>query len=412
MVDQRWGETFLCMREKKDGSPVYRVSADKFSFPGRYVLEVDTFWDSMEWTGDCLWGLYPYKNESSKIGGLEVRPNKWSLTVPKGEGVVVLTPQGEIRFKHTPTRESENGEIDKFGTVIRERPGKEISNDYPMFNSCHLKPPDRYYDICVTQLDSPSVSKMEGGVLKINDNRTQKPRVVSWKGITTTDYGNGRIEVTKEGSVAKKIGAKLIAIHNKEIYLFKDGEKLYDYVGGTLEPYETPLLCLNREIYEEMGLTLPSQPACIGFSEEAGYGSFVYVAEVPDSFANRMKKRSDIPISQRVPWDDRIYRYYKRKMSAVSDVSELISFSVLVKQLPLQEKKSLIDKYTEGIPVPEGDDFLMDYLESQHGSRKCVYFEYLKLMGLSYVKQESKYKLPVCTLVSKKYAKSRYKKKV
>jgi len=396
MASQKWGEVFLAMREKKDGSPVYRVNPDTFGFPGRLNITCCSTWDRLEWCRDGFWGLYPYKIED-KLGSFNVKEAEWGLDLPKGEGVIILTLSGELRLKWTSTYERGGYEFDESDQMLRCRHGCDDSQ-LPVFSAHHLRPCSVSYDILTGEYDKPYPVVLDQGQVVLNIKRSVKPiKSVTWKGITTTDWGGGYLTVSVTANRAVKVvGCKMISVFEEEVYLFKDQDKKYDHIGGRLEPYETQLLCINREIYEETGLHLESQPVCIGFSESDGYGSFIYVANITLSMKNKMVKRSLVPLKDRAPWESRIYEFYKRKRDKVTTTSELVSYSVLVKQMTLAEKISLVDLFVSGVKLKNDETVLGDFFEGRFGkSRRFVYLEFLTIMGLQYDDQSGCYLLPV-----------------
>jgi 8-oxo-dGTP diphosphatase len=81
-------------------------------------------------------------------------------------------------------------------------------------------------------------------------------------------------------------------LHRDQVLLlrrrFEPWAGLLNGVGGKLEPGETPLACVMREVAEETGLMLAEQPRFAGVATWAGFpntgvrsGMYVYLADLP-----------------------------------------------------------------------------------------------------------------------------------
>jgi len=74
-----------------------------------------------------------------------------------------------------------------------------------------------------------------------------------------TRHGLGLADYVFSESPRVKHGAKLIFSKPKGVYVFKDGKKPLDFIGGKIEPGESPVECVKREYLEEVGVPL-TQP--------------------------------------------------------------------------------------------------------------------------------------------------------
>jgi hypothetical protein len=77
------------------------------------------------------------------------------------------------------------------------------------------------------------------------------------------------------------IGSKVLLVREGKYYVFKDNEKKWDLIGGTLINGESTIVTLRRECLEEANLQLGTNVVLQGYTREGAYMSAVYSYNAP-----------------------------------------------------------------------------------------------------------------------------------
>jgi len=386
------------IREKKNGTllTVVEKGGQKYISGPNFNSPVgkDFVPTAIEWTPEGLFVLHPLALPTSTYQEVVFLGHPFSneLPTPDKEGAIFLVGGVEYRLKYYPTLEfSIDGSIwecaqGEAGLIpLKPRHGMKASKDMSALERLpslhHL--PDRVYrkteevtsgsvesvgitESDVTIIDSGYRSSAQGWVIA-HDSFT-----VCLDGVYTVAHKGGWKVSPFPYYVECKIGAKLILFspfkQKKKtsspdvVYVFKDGLKSWDWVGGTIEPGESPSAALHREFAEETGQVLLDSPTCIGISDsfEEGvlYRSIVYLAPFK-AYKGHWKPYEDWDNIGVAPWTNRIYEYAANETDSYTKCSVVwrnansvrhLQFSVSDTDIPPAVKKYIGQPYTKKKP--------------------------------------------------------------
>lgn len=310
----RHGEdpTIQCIawREKRNGVPIVFTGVEL------RCCHLTTSWTKAffgELTESGIYQLYPYSHVQMPFR--TVHSDWQSFRFPKryvSEGIIMLDTQGNsYRVKVNPTVELENYCQDCEGVWEYGLDSESLFPIRPRFNK---KPGDiaslskmMYYDELrwdpllakdVFVSDSAKEIEERDGLWSIPASNHEDGGLVVQD--TVTHGSKIRLAFSGEGVYPAGLGSKLIVIHAGELYLFKDGQKHWDCIGGGVEPGESTLGALIREIGEECPSLLDTlqleKIELLGYCvNDDGWQSAVYFYEsatpLPAGFASTWQRQ-------------------------------------------------------------------------------------------------------------------------
>jgi len=206
----------------------------------------------------------------------------------------------EIPVTRYPVRTVESGAF--FGSIIIEPTGVRIDSGYRMGTDHVL------HHITVKEVMPP-------GVVKIGDVYNKQMGTQ----ISVSPY--------KSDELFSVSGAKVVVVGEDDaLLLFKDNEKPWDFLGGRIEPRETSIQAILREIKEETGIQLmASKLMFLGITSEVSEGVNYYTY----LYAVRKECLPGVVFLARIgkdeqPWVDRITSYVLRMYKSVDHLELLL----------------------------------------------------------------------------------------
>jgi len=129
-------------------------------------------------------------------------------------------------------------------------------------------------------------------------------------------------------------GAKLSFKCSNGVAVFKDGDKMWDFVGGALKPGETSIQCMIREIFEEMQIVIDESDIhylCASADCENGIVFVTYLFEYVGSSPEFYKhfKRYSSSYNFCVPWLKRLYKAFSPEVDHNFVLPELPEMDVI-----------------------------------------------------------------------------------
>jgi len=358
LQDEKWGpDTF--MREKLNGSPMYRVSYDSKKYMmgfGMAVQVPDDFPISVvEWTPEGTFTLFPFAFPVYSVDGLQFRSHDWvsvdAVTASAyTHGAVFLIEGVEYRSRRYPSVEVDASEYpgnnqgvwEKTAhAFLRPRPGRSPMSKAKANSALGFAVPLACMELPV-QKNTVTVRTsgpyqgawgkdasgpwFDSGV-RVTDNVPMiAPYVSDTKtssAVLITDVYN---IVTPQGLVISPFltpqfknvvtGSKVVLFDEAcNTYLISDEGKLLDLVGGRVEVGESSFDAVQREIKEETGLVL--EPKFVGISSQydahVEFHSYVYIApcscDVGKMPQMRLLEGFSFDPKQSVPWLGRLIEY-------------------------------------------------------------------------------------------------------
>jgi ADP-ribose pyrophosphatase YjhB (NUDIX family) len=147
------------------------------------------------------------------------------------------------------------------GTISIDIPRQRVT-----FDSCRRMDVKKQYPILISAVLTPKLKDVDSASF---DAPSQQWEIVSKLGHSSTvPFFN--LHSSETTSIESKVGAKaLVLTANGKELLFKDKQKPWDWIGGSVELGETPLDALVREIEEETGFKADRAKIFpIGYSDE------------------------------------------------------------------------------------------------------------------------------------------------
>jgi len=323
------------MREKLTGTPLFKIVSQSRTYlvggPVAFMVSDDFPVEMGEWFEGDVHVLHPYGLAPLQIGKLDFVPHMWeAVCAPRlreySEGAMVLFSGIEYRVKRTPTIEVNAEEdvkcvgrrgiwevclLDEDFHYLLPRPGKahfSCEKARHFLKSCAL-----VNDLVFPEMSPITVQYVNEG--PFNGNFGQRGPEAwfdsGWRlaesGVSTAKKGHDEAllpdSIYRVGDVYHHCrgvtemisphfcatmkptvtGSKAcIFDHTGSIYLFKDKDKSYDFVGGGIKPEEDSRQALIREIWEELGVNV-HDVKCLGLSSmiEDGVDYHTYVYLVP-----------------------------------------------------------------------------------------------------------------------------------
>jgi len=146
-------------------------------------------------------------------------------------------------------------------------------------------------------------------------------------GVEVTD-DSIRIDSRTREAVQK--GSKCVILDSLcNVYVFRDGKKKCDFVGGKQEHRELPLSTMRREWHEEIGSKPPFFER-LGVSREGVFETTLYFALCPLHDLKRFSRLSDVPRSDCVSWLERLHEFFLLRLTDVSQVYRFLSVMGLI----------------------------------------------------------------------------------
>jgi len=344
------------IREKLDGTMLCtdEIGGQKYIFGPGFTIPVDSNFipKVMEWTPDGIFTLLPFALPTSTYNGIVFRAHPFSNVIPQGEGAIFLVDGVEYRLKYYPT-----GEMEVAGSqwecalgesgVVPLRPRYGYSN--MPYHALEALPSLYHLEAttypCVEEITSGPVYQI--GIMK-------EDRVSIDSGFRAVDGGwvnavpkeilciDGVYNVWHQGAwkvspvphyVPGRVGSKLLLYKTRKgkekkdmLFLFKDGVKQWDAVGGGIEPGESPLTALLREFCEEVHAPLIDRPTFIGHSDEYEDGRFfrsaVFIAPYRE-YGGKWKAYKDEDVLDVAPWVERIVAMVKKKTCELTTCAQV-----------------------------------------------------------------------------------------
>jgi len=365
MISWRWGldGDAQAMRKRWIGTPILRASRTQVTANGWASDVPDTYPIDLS-----IWGknnhrvIRPYGLPQTEYMGLIVRANPWfhplslGAREPGEEGAMVLTKKGEKRIKWSPTAVIDatqmgplqglwefRREVDGRLTPLRPRPTKipvtqgfffthlslsEWTITAPVYYVEHktMGPFVDTWEEVEDTLFLDSGYRVRDAVLVRVGEYPSYPRSVN-EDVITYMVGSRTVLVPVEVVQPSNIdlvrydfirtGVKAIIVNEvapETVYLIKDGEKQLDFIGGTIEPFESANQALYREIKEETGIVYTGPITSIGVSSVVDRKTYHAIIKVIDY--SPFKNCPLIKETQQLKEDcagqvPRIYDFYK-----------------------------------------------------------------------------------------------------
>lgn len=314
-------------REKMDGTPMETVAGVLrccfFTMPTIETL-------AAELTSNGLYQIYPY-GPALEVSGIKFHDHPW---LPFSEtpdifmeGVILLGKDyKEYRIKRFPSIELENAaplyngvwEYEQQGSTLcpirprTKRPHKNFAALAKVLSLDEIVWPALDFRVqYVNEGEVRQVVEFSEGVLYIDTCRRPGKIVAYNKDVVTFNSGHATYmypaSIPFSGPVV--IGVKLMILCRGQYWVFKDGSKKYDLIGGAIEPGESSESALRREFLEETGYMCPQDVRYIGISQDGKFFSFLYfvcLEELPEvsTYAHFAPFSHDLPM---VPWGRRLY---------------------------------------------------------------------------------------------------------
>jgi len=345
-----WGKTgnTQLVREKLNGVHVEKILIDKcyfWSMLGFLYKVTESPVEVLEWTEDGVFGLYPYGIPDHMVSNVMVYDHRWHAPSPSfvaevEEGIMLLQGDKELRLKRIPTIEvmiiDELWEVglDDIGLHrIRPRYGKKAQNedllDYlPTLDD--LIVPTVAYHVSYAQTGAYSGKftfsnemitidsgyRLAQGIPKHIDEGlpvTEVSDVLAVENIyyyMRDGYQNAGPQIQEKRC---QTGVKAIVFDQAGVmYLVKDEDKPYDFIGGTVSYGEAPVDTLLRELWEEIGYRGSREELVFlgistGIEKDCDWHTYLYLLP---SINLDMKKFLPIDVPQSFqPWVPRIRNF-------------------------------------------------------------------------------------------------------
>jgi len=348
----RWDLSVAQYREKKNGVLFMRIERDgKFFLASNFAqlpIPDDFPVYQAEFTGDAFWIIAPYDVPSFEFEGVSFRSHRWGplKKADYKEGAMILYEGIEYRIKRIPTVTIdvtdlpclENGVWDvawsgsEFVPVL-PRHGKLFTSHNRAVSLL------RSYAFLELLDDTPVKSVTVGGpfytVNRTNDvvleggnsggadpwHRKLQVFDDMYNYTVDSDIVISSVPLKKRTNVV--VGAKLALFSGSKLFVFKDEEKSYDFIGGKSEPCESSLDTLNREIEEECpGLMVAPKRLCVSIETvgDTQYQSVIYLSPYVQDFA------SIVPYTEAlvcVPWLSRLLKAIEAELSSFVSYTQL-----------------------------------------------------------------------------------------
>jgi len=344
------------IREKLDGTVLCtdEVAGQKYIFGPGFTIPVgnDFVPKVMEWTPAGIFTLLPLALPTSTYNGVVFSSHPFSNVIPAGEGAIFLVDGVEYRLKYYPT-----GEMDIAGSqwecVIGESGAVPVRPRYGYSNVqlhviealpslYHLEPTvyPKVVEVTSGQVEHLGVSKQENVCIDSGFRSTDGgwvsalPRETLCMDGVYTVWHEGKWKTSPAPHyIPGRVGAKLFPYRVKQgkekrdtIFLFKDGAKQWDAVGGGTEPGESPLSALLREFCEEVHSPLRDRPTFIGNSDDYEDGRFyrsaVFIVPFRD-YGGKWRPYREEDVLDTAPWVERLVAMVKKATNNLTTCAQL-----------------------------------------------------------------------------------------